>query len=277
MAVIKKKMLGMAKGVFLALLVLASLFPIYWTLVNSFRDNTQILSEFRLFPEQVDFENYQSIFSVGTLPTAFTNSVLITGGTMALTGTITMMAAHAISNYRFRMGKWLYTLFIAGIFIPSATTMGMIYKLLQSMNLLGSRLGISLLYTGGRIPLSIFLLAAFMRGIPDSVKEAAVIDGCSPMKLFTRIVVPLTRNGLIIVLILTFINVWNDYLWAMILLPSESKRTLTVALAFFKGEYFTDYGLLSACVIVGLVPIVTVYLFMQDKIINGMAAGAIKG
>lgn len=277
MAFIKKNIFGIVKGIFLILLVLVSLFPIYWTLVNSFRDNTQILSEFRLFPEQLDFENYQSIFRVGSLPTAFMNSVLITGGTMLMTGVVTMMAAYAIGTYRFRVGKWLYTLFIAGIFIPSATTMGMIYKLLQGMNLLGSRVGISLLYTAGRIPLSIFLLVAFMQGIPDSVKEAAAIDGCSPLKLFTKIIVPLSQNGLIIVLILTFINVWNDYLWSMILLPSESKRTLTVALAFFKGEYFTDYGLLSACVIVGLVPIVTVYLFMQDKIINGMAAGAVKG
>lgn len=277
MSVVKRNIYKIIKGIFLIFLVFASLFPIYWTLVNSFRDNTQILSKFRLIPEQLDFKNYETIFNVGILPSAFLNSVAITAGAMILTAILTMMAAYAISNYRFKAGKWLYTLFIAGIFIPSATTMGMIYKLLQSMHLLGSRVGIILLYTAGRIPLSIFLLVAFMRGIPDSVKEAAVIDGCSPMKLFTKIIVPLSQNGLIIVLILTFISVWNDYLWSMILLPSSSKRTFTVALAFFKGEYFTDYGLLSACVIVGLIPIVTVYLFMQDKIINGMTAGAVKG
>lgn len=82
---------------------------------------------------------------------------------------------------------------------------------------------------------------------------------------------------LIVIMILTFISVWNDYIWSMILLPSASKRTLTVALAFFKGEFFTDNGLLSACVIVGLLPILTVYLTLQDKIINGLAAAAVKG
>lgn len=277
MSKMKKKGYWVIKNIFLLLVVLTSLFPIYWTLVNSFRTNTQILSVFRLFPEQVGFENYDKIFRVDVLPASFLNSVLITGAAMALTGLLTMMAAYAISCYRFKLGGWIYSLFVAGIFIPSATTMGMIYKLLQGMKLLGKRSGIVLLYTSGRIPLSIFLLVAFMKAIPDSVKESAVIDGCSPWKLFAKIICPLSRNGLIIVLILTFINVWNDYIWSMILLPSASKRTLTVALAFFKGEYFTDYGLLSACVIVGLLPIVTVYLVMSDKIINGMAAGAVKG
>lgn len=277
MTSVKKYFYKIFKIVFLIIIVLTSLFPIYWTLVNSFRSNMQILNVFRLIPEQFNFENYNKIFKAEVLPTAFLNSIMITGATMVLTAILTMMAAYGISCYRFKIGAWVYSLFAAGIFIPSATTMGMVYKLLQGMHLLGTRSGIVLLYTAGRIPLSIFLLVAFMQSIPDSVKEAAVIDGCSPWKLFIKIIWPLSQNGLIIVLILTFINVWNEYVWSMILLPSASKRTLTVALAFFKGEYFTDYGLLSAGVIVGLLPVVIVYLFMSDKIINGMAAGAVKG
>ena len=265
------------KIIFLVFMVLFSLFPIYWTLVNSFRSNTQIMGEFKLFPEQLNFKNYRTVFQVSTLLASFLNSILITGSTMLLTGVLSMAAAFALSSYRFKVGSVIYLIFIAGIFIPSATTMGMSYKLLQAFHLLGTRLGIVLLYTSGRLPLSIFLLVAFMRSIPDSVKEAALIDGCTPRKLFMSIIVPLTRNGLVIVMILTFINVWNEYLWSMILLPSAAKRTLTVALAFFKGEYFTDYGLLSACVIIGLLPVVTVYLLLQDKIINGVAAASVKG
>ena len=162
MSKLKRRGYLVIKNSFLVLVVLTSLFPIYWTLVNSFRTNTQILSVFRLFPEQVGFENYDKIFRVDVLPTAFMNSVVITGTTMALTALLTMMAAYALSCYRFKLGGWIYSLFAAGIFIPSATTMGMIYKLLQSMQLLGKRSGIVLLYTAGRIPLSIFLLVAFM-------------------------------------------------------------------------------------------------------------------
>lgn len=265
------------KVIFLILIVLFSIYPVIWTLVNSFRTNTQIISTFRLIPEQFDFSNYISILKQKTIITSFLNSVLVTGGTMFLTAVFSMMTAFVLSSYRFKGASIVYLLFTMGIFIPGATTMGMTYKLLQSLHLLGTRTGIILLYTSGKMALSIFLLVSFMKSIPESVKEAALLDGCSPWQLFNKIIVPLTRNGLLIVLILTFINVWNDYVWSMILLPSASKRTLTVALAFFKGEFFTDYGLLSACVIVGLLPIVVVYVFMQDKIINGMAASAVKG
>lgn len=265
------------KYIFLVLMVLASIFPIYWTLVNSFRSNTQIMSEFRIFPEQMDFVNFTKIFRVSSLPQSFLNSVLVTGGTMLVVALITMMAAFVLSCYRFRGGKLIYSLFTVGIFIPGATTMGTIYKLLQSMQLLGTRSGIVILYSAGGISLSIFLLVNFMKSIPNEVKEAALIDGCSPWRLFSRIIVPLARNGLVIILILTFINEWNEYLWSMILLPSENLRTLTVALAFFKGEYFTDYGLLSASVIVGLFPIIIVYLLISDQIISSISAASVKG
>lgn len=274
---VKNGIYGLCKYIFLILITIASLFPVIYTGVNSFRTNMQIMNTFSLFPEQFNFENYAKIFRSSTLLSSFGNSVIITGLTILFTAFVTMAASYAISCFNFKLAGWTYSLFAAGIFIPSATTMGMVYKLLQSMHLLGSRFGVILLYTAGRIPISIFLLVSFMQAIPNSVKEAAVIDGCSTWRLFVSIIWPLSKNGLVIVSILTFINVWNEYIWAMILLPSASKRTLTVALAFFKSEFYTDYGLLSAGVMVGLVPIIIVYLLMSDRIINGIATGAVKG
>ncbi|MDR1643390.1 MAG: carbohydrate ABC transporter permease [Clostridiales bacterium] len=255
----------------------ASMLPIYWTLVNSFRSNTQIMNSFRLFPENLDFKNYASIFAVSSLPTYFLNSCITTGSAMILVGALALTCSFALSTYKFKFAKLIHLIIVAGIFIPSTTTMGMTYKLLQTLNLLGSRPGIILLYTSGRMALSIFLLTAYMKSIPDAIKEAALMDGCGPWRMLVSIVAPLSRNGLLVVMILTFIGVWNDYIWSMILLPSSSKRTLTVGLAFFRGEFFTDNGQLSACVIVGLVPILIGYLFLQDKIINGIASSAVKG
>ena len=131
MTKVKKGIYSALKIIFLVLIVLSSLFPIYWTMVNSFRSNTQVMSVFALIPERLNFENYLKIFRVNVLPSAFMNSIIITSATMVLTAIITMMAAFAISTYRFKMGGWIYSLFAAGIFIPTATTMGMIYKLLQ--------------------------------------------------------------------------------------------------------------------------------------------------
>jgi len=265
------------KVIVLIWVVLMSLFPVYWTLVNSFRDNTQILSVFTLFPEQTKLTNYINVFVQSTIIRSFTNSLTIVVCDLVLLSILSLMASFAISRYKFKLGFPIYLLFAAGIFIPGITLMGMIYKLLYQLSLLGTKPGVILLYASTSLPLSIFLLVAFMQTIPKEIDDAAIIDGCNPWQLFTKIIIPLSRNGLVVVLIIAFIGAWNDYIWAMILLPTQLERTFTVALAFFKTEFFTDYGLLSACVIVGLLPVIVGYVFLQDKLIIGLTAASLKG
>ncbi|HEY5466773.1 MAG TPA: carbohydrate ABC transporter permease [Clostridia bacterium] len=265
------------KVIVLIWVVLMSLFPVYWTLVNSFRDNTQILSVFALFPEQTKLTNYINVFLQSTIIRSFTNSLTIVVCDLVLLSILSLMASFAISRYKFKLGFPIYLLFAAGIFIPGITLMGMIYKLLYQLSLLGTKPGVILLYASTSLPLSIFLLVAFMQTIPKEIDDAAIIDGCNPWQLFTKIIIPLSRNGLVVVLIIAFIGAWNDYIWAMILLPTQLERTFTVALAFFKTEFFTDYGLLSACVIVGLLPVIVGYVFLQDKLIIGLTAASLKG
>jgi raffinose/stachyose/melibiose transport system permease protein len=265
------------KTVVLALVVAMSLFPVYWTLVNSFRDNTQIMTSFRLFPEQVNPVNYVNVFLRSRIALNFLNSVVIVISKLLLLSVCALTAAFAVSRYRFRLGFVVYFLFVSGIFVPGITMIGMIYKLLSQLELLGTKLGIVLLYSTASLPLSIFLLVAFMKTIPSELDESATIDGCTPWQLFGSIIFPLSRNGMVVVLIIAFVVSWNDYIWAMLLLPTQTARTFTVALAFFKTEYYTDYSLLSACVIVGLAPVIVGYAFLQDKLITGLTAASVKG
>ncbi len=267
----------LVKALFLLVITFISLFPIYWTAVNSFRTNTQIYSVFRVIPEQFNFDSYVTIFTNDVIPRAFLNSVIVTGSVMILTAVIVLMASYALACYKFKLGGYVYLMFVAAMFVPGTVTMGTVYKLIGTLGMLGTRPGVILVYTSGRIAFSIFLMVSFMQAIPDAIEEAAIIDGCNSWTLLTRIITPLSRNGLLVILIMAFINVWNEYIWAMIMLPSRNLRTLTVALAFFKTEYTTDYALLSAGVIVGLLPIMIVYLFLQDKIINGLVAASVKG
>jgi raffinose/stachyose/melibiose transport system permease protein len=167
--------------------------------------------------------------------------------------------------------------FTAGIFIPGITLMGMIYKLLFQLGLLGSRIGVILLYAASSLPISVFLLTSYMRTIPQEIDESAIIDGCNTWQLFINMIFPLSRNGLVVVLIIGFVSAWNDYIWSMLLLPRLDVRTFTVALANFKTEYVTDYGLMSACVIIGLVPVIVAYSILQEKMMTGIAAAAVKG
>ncbi|MDR1902041.1 MAG: carbohydrate ABC transporter permease [Treponema sp.] len=266
------------KALFLVLLVFLSLFPIYWTAVNSFRTNTQIYSRFRFFPEQLNFNAYTGLFKSKTILVSLFNSFIVTGSVMVFSTLVVLLASYALGIYRFRFGAFIYLAFVAAMFIPSGTTMGTIYKLMGSMHLLGSRTGVILIYISSRLALSIFLMTAFMQTIPLAVEEAAIIDGCNSWSLFSRIIVPLSQNGIMVILILTFINVWNEYIWAMIMLPSRSLRTLTVTLAsYFKTEFTTDYAFLSAGVVLGMLPILVVYLLLQERIIDGLVASAVKG
>lgn len=266
------------KLLFLSFLVFISLFPVYWTAVNSFRTNTQIFSQFRFIPEQFALGAYAQIFKNKIILTGLMNSAIITGAVILVSTVIVLMASYVLALYRFKLGTFIYLAFVAAMFIPAGTTMGTVYKLASDFHLLGTRTGITLVYASGRLALSIFLMTSFMRTIPLAVQEAAIIDGCNPFSLFTHIVVPLSQNGIVVVVILAFINTWNEYIMAMLMLPSRSVRTLTVALAsYIKSEYSTDYAFLSAGVVVGLLPILIVYLFLQERIINGLVASAVKG
>jgi raffinose/stachyose/melibiose transport system permease protein len=121
------------------------------------------------------------------------------------------------------------------------------------------------------------VLVTFMRAIPAELDEAAIIDGCGIWSLFFRIVLPLSRNGIVTILILAFVAVWNDYLTALILLPDQQNRTLSVALAYAKDEYRVDYGVMAAAIVFAVAPMLIVYLFLKDRLTSGMAAGAVKG
>ena len=143
--------------------------------------------------------------------------------------------------------------------------------------MLGTKYGIAFVYATEQLPVSVFLLVTFMRAIPQELDEAALIDGCGLWNLFLRVVVPLSRNGIVTILILAFVAVWNDYLTALVLLPDQENQTLSLALAYAKDEYFVNYGMMSAAIVFAVAPMLIVYLFLKDRLISGMAAGAVKG
>src|SRR5258707_5673033 len=135
----------------------------------------------------------------------------------------------------------------------------MTFRLFNDLGLLGTKYGISLVYATEQLPVSVFLLVTFMRAIPHELDEAALMDGCGIWDLFLRVIVPLSRNGIITVLILAFVAIWNDYLTALVLLPDQQNRTLSVALAYAKDENRVDYGMLSAAIVFAVTPMLVLY------------------
>ncbi len=211
------------------------------------------------------------------IPRAFLNSVTITLGTLALLLAVATPLSFAIARFRFRAAEYVYILFGLAILVPGVSVLPMTFRLFNELGLLGTKYGICLVYATEQLPISVFLLVTFMRAIPAELDEAAIIDGCGIWQLFLKVVLPLSRNGIVTVLILAFVAVWNDYLTALILLPDQQNRTLSVALAYAKDEYRVDYGVMAAAIVFAVAPMLVIYLLLKDRLTSGMAAGAVKG
>jgi ABC-type glycerol-3-phosphate transport system permease component len=253
------------------------LIPILWTLSNSFRSNTQIFSVFSLIPEQFNFGNFESIVHNTNLVQAFFNSLVISLCSLALLLVCVLPAAFLFARFTFRFSRAFYAFFLLSIFVPSIVLLQAVYELFANLSLLNVQYSIVLAYTAAQIPFCLFLLTAYMRELPVEVEEAAIIDGASVWNIFRRITVPMTRNGIVVILILSFISIWNDYIYALVFLPEPQRQTLTVALANVKGEYTVSYGLLSAAAIMAIVPVFVFYLFTKNFLMSGMSSGAVKG
>ncbi len=256
---------------------LLTLFPFVWVFANSFRENDRILTSIRLLPESFDPTNYLRVVNATNIPLAFFNSLSITLLSLALLLAVAVPLAFAIVRFRFRAAEWIYMFFALAVLVPAVSVLPMTFKLFVDLGLLGSKYGIALVYATEQLPVSVFLLATFMRAIPHELDEAAIIDGCSPFDLLLRVILPLSRNGIVTILILAFVAIWNDYLMALILLPDQENRTLSVVLALAKDEYRVDYGMMSAAIVFAILPMLVAYLFLKERIVTGLATGAVKG
>ncbi len=256
---------------------LLTLFPFVWVFVNSFRENDRILTSIRLLPESFDPTNYLRVVNATNIPLAFFNSLSITLLSLALLLLVAVPLAFAIVRFRFRAAEWIYMFFALAVLVPAVSVLPMTFKLFVDLGLLGTKYGIALVYATEQLPVSVFLLATFMRAIPHELDEAAIIDGCGPLDLLLRVILPLSRNGIVTILILAFVAIWNDYLMALILLPDQENRTLSVVLALAKDEYRVDYGMMSAAIVFAVLPMLVAYLFLKERIVTGLATGAVKG
>jgi raffinose/stachyose/melibiose transport system permease protein len=251
--------------------------PILWTLSNSFRTNTQIFSRFSLIPEQFNLANFVSMTENTNLVGSFVNSLVITLSSLVLLLICVLPCAFVLARFTFRLSRTIYSFFLLSIFVPGIVMLQAVYHLFATFGLLNMRYSIVLAYTAGQIPFCLFLMVAYMREIPRDIEEAAITDGAGVWCVFTRILLPLSRNGIITILILSFVSIWNDYIYALVFLPEPQRQTLTLALASAKSEYAVNYGLLSAAAIMAIVPVLIFYLFTKNFLMSGMSAGAVKG
>ncbi len=249
--------------------------PLLLILVNSFKDSVSASDMNLALPASPQWSNYSVVVEKGKLGITFLNSMLYSVGSVLLCTLLSSMAAYVMSRNNRRLHKTLYLFIVLGIAMP--INFVTLMRVMQFVRLINTRTGIVLLYTATQIPFNVFLIHSFVSKIPEEIDEAATIDGASPLGLFLRVVLPLLKPVLVTVMVLTFLNTWNEFVMPLYFLGSSTKWPMTLAVYNFFGMYFKDWNLVCADIVLTSMPVILVYLLGQKYIVAGMTAGAIKG
>lgn len=260
---------------FLTIYCLLNLMPLLWMVLASFKTNEEIYSSVLSLPESWSLRNYAAAWGTGGLGSYMLNSVIVTVPTLVIVLTFGSMAAYVLASVW--PSRILYGYFVAGIIIPAHVILIPTFILVRALDLTNSLAALVLIYSAGSLPLAVFILVGFMRSIPRELEEAAVIDGAGPATVFFRIILPVSRPGLAVVGTLTFLHCWNEYLFAFVIISERANKTLPQGVYALRGEFTTDYGLLTAGLVISVIPVLVIYVLFQEQFIKGATAGSTVG
>ncbi|MFR9160128.1 MAG: carbohydrate ABC transporter permease [Ruthenibacterium lactatiformans] len=261
----------------LALLVAFIVLPYLWTLVTSLKTTNELYStQVTLFPKSPSIENYKMLLKETDFLGSVCRSFAVGMITSLLAMVVATMAGYAISRYRFR-GR---TVILRGILLlymfPSVLFLTPLYKVFNTLKLIGSNLALVIAYCTFTIPFGIWLLVSYIDEIPREIDEAGMIDGANVFQIIIRLLFPLLCPGLVATGSYIFINSWNEYLYAVMFTTSKN-RTLPVMLSSLVGQYDIRWDLISAGAVLALLPTVILFMLVQKQLISGLASGSVKG
>jgi raffinose/stachyose/melibiose transport system permease protein len=228
-------------------------------------------------PKALHFENYVNAFGRAKLSVFFFNSLFNSVIALALVWIISFAMGYILSRYRFPGRKIIYMILMAGIMIPVYALIVPIFIQFKNIGLLNSRFTLIPIYVAFELPTAVFLIDGYLKGIPVDLEEAATIDGASVPRIMFSIMLPVCKPIMMTVVILTFMHVWNEFPFAQVMINNEALKTIPIGLTYFTSQYMTQYTLLLAALAMATIPVIIVYLFFYNKIMEGMMAGAIKG
>ena len=249
--------------------------PVYLIAVNSLKSRAEASSMSAALPTEIHLSNFTTVIEQGKLLTGFMNSMLYSTVSTVVGTLVAAMAAFVLSRRRTGMNRFLYFFLIMGIALP--INFFTLTTVLQITQLINTKQGMIVIYSALQIPLAVFLIYGFIESIPRELDEAATIDGCGPMQLFFRIIMPLLTPVLVTAGILNFLGVWSDFIFPLYYLSSSANWPMTLAVYNFFGQYQQDWNLVSADILLTIIPVILVYLAGQRFILSGLTGGAVKG
>ncbi len=262
--------------IFLGICVCIALFPIFWVIMSSFKTNAEILSSGISFPSKISFAGYRQALQISPILRFFFNSVIITSFTTVLNVLVLSMAGYVFARVRFRGREILYFILSISMVIPMTALLHPVYLIINTLRLSDTKVGLILVYTALNLPMSLLILRGTFAVIPASLEEAAYIDGAGFARIFFQVMLPVAKGGLISAGILTFLNSWNEFTFALMLTSSLNVRTLPLSLSYFTSQFSFNYTAMFAAITIAVIPSIAVFSIFQDQVITSLTAGALK-
>lgn len=268
---------GVLKWILLIYFALYTLFPLIWLFISSFKTNTELFADPFSLPAVWQIENYVNALKVSGLIKMMGNSILIGGLSTVLNVLCASMLAYCLSRFRFRGRETIFTFFAAGILVPLNALMVPYFVIISKIGLYDTHAGLILLYSAIGIPMSTFIIRGLMDSLSREIEEAAYIDGCGFFGRYFRIILPLSRNGLVTAATFQFLTCWNEFVFANLLTSSQNVRTIQLGIRYFTNQFSTDFVSMYAAIVISIVPSIVGYMIFQKQIVSGLTSGAVKG
>jgi len=280
MATIRKHrpLTSIGKYAALALYVGFALFPLYWLLKIAITPDQQIFTEARrLWPTSTTLSNFTTVIFQTDFLAYFTNSVIVSLGTAAITTVLASGAGYAFSRFQFGGKRVIIAVMLITQMFPLLMIIAPIYKVVATLGLLNSLTSLIVVYTAFNIPFATFLMQSFFDGIPRDLEEAAMMDGCTRFQALRKVILPLTLPGLGATLGFVFTAAWSELLFALMLISKNSAMTFPVGLLTFVSKFSVDWGQMMAAGVLALIPSCLFFIFIQRYLVQGLTSGAVKG
>lgn len=272
-----KKIASLLLNILIILFSFMSIFPIVWILYSSLKTQSEFALDILALPKGFHIENYITALFDGELYQYLWNSVVVSALGIVVTILIGFVTGYFLSRFSFRGRNFLYIMFLFGMLVPVYGLLVPVFIEYRTLGILNERWSLVLPQAAFALPLVIFLIESFIKSVPVEVEEAAYVDGASIHRTLFQIVQPMCRPVIATSTIIGFLNIWNEFPFALVLIRSQELKTIPVGLTTFVGTYTVNYPQLMAGISVSIIPIIIVYLLLSKRIISGMVAGAVKG
>lgn len=263
----------------IAVCLILFIFPIYWMFIASLKENNVLMRvPPQLYPTFKTFQNYISVITNAKYLNYIKNSFIVASMTVIVDLVLSIFAGYSLSRYRYPGRKTIMTLTLSAQVFPTVVVIISLYSLFSKLHLMNSYVGLMLADVSMSLPLSVWMMKSFCDTVPGSLDEAARVDGCSRFETMTRIVVPLMKPGMLAVGIYAFLQSWDDYMIALIVMNKTAMKTLPVGIAeTFMGEFGFDYAGMMTISVVASLPVLLLFLFFNKYMVAGLTGGAVKG